>query len=95
MYSLKVADGPCKKTAKGISSFVTANILRHEDYIDCLFNGRSMVNEVRRIGHSDHQLKSFKTNKSSLSSFNDKLWITRDESGGFTSLSFGHKDIKK
>ena len=57
MYSLKVADGPCKKTAKGISSFVTANILRHEDYIDCLFNGRSMVNEVRRIGHSDHQLK--------------------------------------
>merc|ERR1711978_128117 len=94
MYSLLMSDGETKKTAKGISSHVTANVLRHQDYKDCLFEGASMVNTVTRIGHINHELKTIETRKSSLSCFNDKKWMTRDESEGFTSLSFGHKDIK-
>ena len=72
MYSLLMSDGGTKKTGKGISTHVTANVLKHQDYKDALFEGTSMVNTVTRIGHINHELKTMTTKKNSLSAFNDK-----------------------
>ena len=90
MYSIKAADGEQKNTAKGVSRYVSENILTHQAYLDCLVKKTSMKNKMTRFVHDCHQLYTVEQNKTSLSSFNDKRYIQEDG----VSHSFGHYEIE-
>ena len=51
-----------------------------------------MNHKMVNIVHDHHQLETSCTLKKSLSPFNDKKWIDKNETE-FTTYSFGHKDI--
>ena len=51
-----------------------------------------MVDFIHRFGQSSHNIYTMNTEKASLCSYNDKLWISR-ESDEWIYHSFGHKDI--
>ena len=93
MYSVKAIQ-VTKKTAKGISTSVKEKEIRHEDYKTSLFNSEQMTHKQVRIMQREHELYTVETQKTSLSPFNDKKWITRKENI-FTSYSYGHYKIKK
>ena len=48
---------------------------------------------MTRFGQENHNIMTLQTHKASLSSFNDKRWISRTESDEWIYHSFGHKDI--
>ena len=90
MYSIKAVDGEQKNTAKGVSRYVSENILTHQAYLNCLVNKTSMKNKMIRFVHDCHQLYTVEQNKTSLSPFNDKRYIQEDG----VSHSFGHYDME-
>ena len=90
MYSIKAVDGEQKNTAKGVSRYVSENILTHQKYLNCLVNKTSMKNKMTRFVHDRHQLYTVEQNKTSLSPFNDKRYIQEDG----VSHSFGHYDME-
>ena len=49
---------------------------------------------MKTIQGENHELFTVELEKKSLSPFNDKKWITREENI-FTSYSYGHYKIKK
>ena len=66
--------------------------IRHEDYKTTLFSAEQMMHKQTRIVLKEHELFTVKTKKTSLSSFNDKKWIT-GEGDTFKTYSFGHHKI--
>ena len=46
---------------------------------------------MRRIGSKNQNLRTYKTNKRSLSCFDDKWYILKN---GINTLVYGHKDIE-
>ena len=50
---------------------------------------------MTRFGHENHNIYTYETQKASLSSFNDKRWISRIDSNKWLYHSFGHKDISQ
>ena len=109
MYSIKSPNHE-KKAAKGVSGkqyekknlfyflylgHVRNNLISHEDYKNCLFMEIQKTHPQVRIGHNAHQLNTISQNKISLSPYNDKRWISKDEDGNFSYMSFGHKDLRK
>ena len=56
IYSIKAVDGEQKNTAKGVSRYVSENILTHQAYLNCLVNKTSMKNKMIRFVHDCHQL---------------------------------------
>ena len=91
MYSIKAIQ-VTKKTAKGITKSVKEKEIRHEDYKTSLFNSEQMTHKQTRIMQREHELYTVETEKTSLSPFNDKKWITR-KGDTFTTYSFGHHMI--
>ena len=91
MYSILSEEKKEMKKAKGVSSRVVKNKLRHADYYNCLFNSNVKYFEIqRRIGQENHQLFTFHQNKVTLSSFDDKRYILED---GISSLAYGNYRI--
>ena len=79
-----------KKTAKGVSRAVIDKQLKHDAYRDCLFQQTSMNHEMNFIRSHCHQLYSFIVNKTSLSPYDDKRYVSED---GFHTLVHGHYKI--
>ena len=48
---------------------------------------------MTRFGQESHNIYTLETNKASLSSFNDKRWISKTEEGELLYHSFGHSSI--
>ena len=90
IYSIKAVDGEQKNTAKGVSRYVSENILTHQAYLNCLVNKTSMKSKITRFVHDCHHLYTVEQNKTSLSPFNDKRYIQVDG----VSHSFGHYEIE-
>ena len=67
-----------KKTAKGVSRAVIDKQLKHDAYRDCLFQQTSMNHEMNFIRSHCHQLYSFIVNKTSLSPYDDKRYVSED-----------------
>ena len=63
------------KTAKGIKKNVIKNNITHEDYKNMLLNNEQLHHKMKTIRSQKHQLRSYETNKVSLSCFNDKRYI--------------------
>ena len=89
MYSILKLDGKTKATCKGISEAVKNEYLKHQHYKDTLQGGKLRYDTIIRILQDEHQLYTVETIKNSLSPFNDKKYITK-ENGILKSLSFGH-----
>jgi hypothetical protein len=79
-----------KKTAKGISTAVKKNVIKHNDYKYVLDNKTQQYNTMRTIKSELHNIYSIEVNKISLSCFDDKRYILND---GISSLSYGHYKI--
>ena len=90
IYSIKAVDGEQKNIAKGVSRYVSENVLTHQDYLNCLVNKTSMKNKMTRFVNLNHQMYTVEQNKISLSPFNDKRYIQEDG----VSHSFGHCDME-
>jgi len=89
MYSYLLGDEEHKK-AKGIRKNVIKNEIKHQNYLDVLFNGKRMHHQMNTIRSESHQINSYHINKVSLSPFDDKRYILKDE---VTSLAYGHYKI--
>ena len=76
MYSILVG-GRHKLSAKGVCRFAQKD-LNHELYKKVLHTGKSFRTINMRIRSEKHQLQTIKTNKLSLTSFDDKRFILED-----------------
>ena len=86
MYSYTIGDKEHKK-AKGVKRNVVKNEIRHRDYLDVLFNKKTLHHRMNTIRSESHQINSYHLNKVSLSPYDDKRYLLDD---GVTSLSYGH-----
>ena len=84
-----------KKTAKGVLNTIIKKHLKHEDFKNSLFNEKVLRHEGQRILQKDHELYTANVNKVSLSAFNDKLYISKDNEGNYETCCFGHYKLNK
>jgi hypothetical protein len=91
MYSLMMYDDDYnkrieKKTAKGISRYVTQKI-KHDQYKQCLFEKEELMIHMNQIRSFQHKLFSVTQHKLGLSPYDDKRYILND---GVTTMAYGH-----
>ena len=86
MCSLISVDDREANKAKGINKK-----LRHEEYVDVLFNKKVVRHSMKRIQSKLHETGTYDVFKISLSCFDDKRYGLDD---GKSALAYFHKDIK-
>ena len=87
MYSYKIGEEEHKK-AKGVKKNVVKKEIKHQDYLDVLFNKKIMHHQMNTIRSESHQINSYHLNKVSLSPYDDKRYLLDD---GITSYAYGHQ----
>ena len=95
LYSIERDDEKTKKAGKGILGVVRNKKLSHIDYVNCLFDEKISVNKGHKIQTERHNIYLVETQKVTLSPFNDKIWVTKNYDGTFTTHSFGHFKLKE
>ena len=85
MYSILDESNNEKSTSKGHNAFI-----EFQEFYDTLFKKKILRNTMTRIGSKNHNLGTYKTNKRSLSCFDDKRYILKN---GINTLAYGHRDI--
>ncbi len=94
MYSLQHTPRDVDKDArkaKGIKKS-TVRTIRHEDYVECLFNMKQMRHSFHAIRSQQHQLYTVKQRKLSLSCYDDKRYLL---DCSIHSLPYGHRALKR
>ena len=91
MYSVITKEEEIRK-AKGIKKNVVKNQITHENYLDCLFEGKTFKHQMNMLRSYNHQIYGINVNKTSLSPLDTKRWIFDD---GINTLAFGHYTILK
>ena len=86
LYSILLEDDN-KKAAKGVKKVVIRKHLRHEQYVNSLFKGKSYSHSMKSIRSFKHDLFTVKSKKVSLCPLDDKRYILSD---GVHSLAYGH-----
>ena len=94
MYSILTSLNEKKATCKGIQSYIKDEVLKHEDYKQCLFSGERRFDNINQITNENHNLLTVRKIKNSLSPFDNKKWIEK-VGDGFISRSFGHFKIQE
>ena len=74
-----------KSTNKGHNAFI-----EFQEFYNTLFQKKILRHQMRGIKSKNNSLSTYKTNKISLSCFDDKRYILRN---GIKTLAYGHKDI--
>ena len=74
-----------KRTRKGDNAFI-----EFQEFYDTIFLKKITRHRLRGIKSENHILDPCKTNKISLSCFDDKRFILRN---GIETFAYGHKDI--
>ena len=90
MYSSVVVDGEEIKKAEGVNKNVVKN-RRQKEFVDVLFNKNMMRHKMKRIQSILHRIRTYDVCKTSLSCFNDKIYILDN---GINSLAYFHQDVK-
>ena len=85
MYSILDESNNEKSTSKGHNAFI-----EFQEFHDTLFQKNILRHQIRGIKSKNHNLGTYKTNKRSLSCFDDKRYILKN---GINTLAYGHKDI--
>ena len=70
--------GGKKAAAKGVNNMITKRVLTHNDYKECVMDGIEMFHPDMKIQHENHQLETLINMKKSLSPYNDKKWIKKN-----------------
>ena len=91
MYSYVKDIGKNEKTSKGVRKYVIKKNITHENYKDCLLNGKQMLHSMRTKRSDHHQIGSYQLNLISLSCFDDKKYIHED---GIHSYAYGNYKIR-
>ena len=94
MYSILTSHNEKKAACKGIQSYIKDEVLKHEDYKQCLFSGEGRFDTIHQITNENHNLLTVRKIKNSLSPFDNKKWIEK-VGDGFISRSFGHFKIQE
>ena len=84
-YSILDKSNNEKSTSKGHNPFI-----EFQEFFDKVFKKKILRHTMRGIKSKNHNLGTYKTNKISLSCFDDKRYILRN---GIKTLAYGHKDI--
>ena len=92
MYSILLADGSSKNTAKGIQQHFSKTNLKHELYRKCLEEEVQTQAQYNSIRSFKHQLYTIHQNKIALSSYDDKRYLLKDS---YDTLAYGHYLIPK
>ena len=85
MYSILDESSSEKSANKGHNAFIEL-----QEFHDALFQKKIPRHQMRGIKSKKHNLRTYKTNKISLSCFDDKRYILRN---GIETFAYGHKDI--
>ena len=80
------------KKAKGVKKNVVKKEIKHRDYLNVLFNNKTMHHRKNTIRSESHQINSYHLNKVSLSPYDDKRYLLNDS---ITSYSYGNQKIEK
>ena len=89
MYSyIKENEKYCCK-AKGIKTNVVAKEIKHNNYVEILFNKSRNLYKMNRI-RSEKLINTYEVNKIGLSYYDDKRYILDD---GITTLAYGNYKI--
>lgn len=78
MHSYIKDNGKNEKTDKGVRKHVIKKNITHENFKDCLLNGKQMLHSMRTIRSDHHQIGSYELNRIILSCFDDKRFILDD-----------------
>ena len=92
MYSILLADGSSKHTAKGIQHHFAKQNLKHELYKKCLEDQIKTFAEYKSIRSFSHELYTIQEKKVALCSFDDKRYLLEDS---HDTLAYGHYRIPK
>ena len=82
MYSMKNIDGKESNTRKGVNI-----VTDFYEFKDMLFNKKIIRHKMRIIQGKKHKMGTYKTNKISLSCFDDKRFVLND---GIHTLAYFH-----
>ena len=85
MYSILNESSNKNSTNKGHNAFI-----EFQEFHDTLFQKKILRHQMRGIKSKNHNLGTYKTNKKSLSCFDDKRYVLRN---GIKTFAYGHKDI--
>ena len=85
MYSILDESINEKSTNKGHNAFI-----EFQEFHDTLFQKMNLRHQMREIKPKNHNLGTYKTNKTSLSCFDDKRYILKT---GVNTLAYGYKAI--
>ena len=85
MYSILDASNNEKSTNKGHNAFI-----EFQEFCDTLFKKTILRHTMGAIKSKNHNLGTYETNKRSLSCFDDKRYVLKNE---INTLAYGHKDI--
>ena len=86
MYSLITVKGQEVIKAKEVNKKI-----RHEEFVDSLFNEKAIRHKVKRIQSKLHKIGTYDVCKISLSRLDNKRYILDD---GISTLAYFHIDIK-
>ena len=86
MYSLISVDDREENKAKRINKK-----LRHEEYVDVLFNKKVVRHHIKRIQSKLLEIGTYDVFKIPLSCFDDKRYVLDN---GINTLAYFHKDMK-
>ena len=75
VYSFEGVNENAKKL-KGVSKVVVKNQITHNDYNNVLADGKSIKRDVVGLRSFNHQVYTVKTNKTALTPYYDKLYMT-------------------
>lgn len=87
MYSILEASGQNIKKAKGVKKCVVTKHIRHEQYKESLFQGKTFRHGMDVLRSEGHHIYGQHLNKVSLSPFDSKRWIAEN---GVDTLAYGH-----
>ena len=85
MYSILDESKNEKSKNKGHNAFI-----EFQEFYNTLFQKKILRHQMRGVKSKNHNLGTYKTNKISLSCFDDKRYILRN---GIETFAYGHKDI--
>ena len=90
MYSILLAYGKPKFTAKDVSRRYILKHLHDKDYLRTLKGTESTIATFSTIRSLKQHINSLEVTKKCLSAFDDKRYILND---GITTLAYGHYNI--
>ena len=92
LYSYKMFEGEENKKCKGVKKGVVKNCLTHEDYKECLEDGKEKMRKMNVIRSHNHEVFTEEVNKVALGADDDKRYIRKD---GIKTYAWWHYEIFK